>query len=298
MTNSILIPTHENWHKETKSVLLPTGIRMAYMECGNPQGKPLVMIHGFSDSSRIWRSVMQEMGDNYHFYAVDLRGFGLSDKPEQRVYTITEHAFDIAAWMERLELGKVLLIGHSMGSIVAQTVAAFYPERVCGLALLSTFCHMHETPEQVREVREFYDGLDIQHTSDDELQKMFVPDPSKLADASFLPGYLSTLRGIRGRGLTAAWFGMSLADNRNFLQFIKAPVLICWGSQDDIFTKEYQDEMLAYLPEAEFEVFEGISHDIPTEVPQRTANAVHTFFATVNHHTIVKGGNDEEKNFK
>ena len=171
-------------------------------------------------------------------------GVRLSDKPEQRVYTITEHAFDIAAWMERLELGKVLLIGHSMGSIVAQTVAAFYPERVCGLALLSTFCHMHETPEQVREVREFYDGLDIQHTSDDELQKMFVPDPSKLADASFLPGYLSTLRGIRGRGLTAAWFGMSLADNRNFLQFIKAPVLICWGSQDDIFTKEYQDEML------------------------------------------------------
>ena len=93
-----------------------------------------------------------------------------------------------------------------MGSIVAQTVAAFYPERVCGLALLSTFCHMHETPEQVREVREFYDGLDIQHTSDDELQKMFCAGSSKLADASFLPGYLSTLRGIRGRGLTAAWF--------------------------------------------------------------------------------------------
>ena len=52
-----------------------------------------------------------------------------------------------------------------------------------------------------------------------------------------------------------------------------------------------------YLPEAEFEVFEGISHDIPTEVPRRTANTVHTF-ATDNHQTIVKGGNDEEKNFK
>ncbi|MCH1981913.1 alpha/beta hydrolase [Ruminococcus sp. OA3] len=279
MANNILIPTHENWHESTKMVLLPTGIRMAYMECGNLQGEPLVMIHGFSDSSRIWRSVMQEMGNDYHFYAVDLRGFGLSDKPEQMVYTITEHASDIAAWMEQMGLGPVLLMGHSMGSIVAQTVAAFCPERIRCLVLLSTFSHMHETPEQVREVRELYDSLDIQHASDDELQKIFVPDPGKLADVSFLPGYLSTLRGIRGRGLTAAWFGMSLADNRNFLQFIKAPVLICWGSKDDIFTKEYQDEMLCYLPEAEFETFEGVSHDIPTEAPRRTADAVHTFFS-------------------
>ena len=78
-TATMMLPTHETWHDYTKSVQLPTGIRMSYMECGTPGKKTLLLIHGHSDSSRIWRQLISLVEEDFHIYAVDLRGFGQSD---------------------------------------------------------------------------------------------------------------------------------------------------------------------------------------------------------------------------
>jgi pimeloyl-ACP methyl ester carboxylesterase len=275
------IPSHEHWHDCTKSVDLHSGLRMFYMEMGRPESAPLVLVHGFSDSSRVWRSMASDLLDDFHIYALDLRGFGQSDKPEQFVYTMAEHASDVVSFMDVLKLEQVFLMGHSMGSMVAQNIAFSRPERIKGAALLATFARMHETPEQVREVYDLYYGMDIKKLSDEQLQKIFVPFPEKLSDKSFLPGYLSTLRGVGGKNLCAAWLGMSIEDNRNLLQFIKAPVLVLWGSEDTIFTKEHRDEFLSCLPNAEYKLFEGNGHEIPTEIPSLAAKAAGAFFKSI-----------------
>jgi len=224
---------------------------------------------------------MLELQNDYHIYAVDLRGFGQSDKPKQFVYTMAEQAADVIAFMDKKEIRDALVMGHSMGSMIAQNVAFSDPDRIRGVALLATFSHMHETQKAVREVQDFYNVLDIQGSTDEELLRNFIPDSESLQDQSFVQGYLSTLKGLTGSGLSAAWFGMSMADNRNFLQFIKAPVFIGWGSEDAIFTKAYQDELREYLPDAKYEDFVGIAHEIPTEIPKHAAEAVNGFFQSI-----------------
>ena len=272
------LPTHAQWHAHTSQVLLPTGIRMAYLEAGVPEGKPLVLIHGFTDSSRIWRPVIARLQRDFHIYAVDLRGFGQSGKPARFVYSMPQHAEDILAFMDAVGLRSAGILAHSMGSMIAQTVAFSAPERVDGLALASTMTHMHETPEDLLKI-EAYTKMDLASMSEKELQETFLPFPENCADPDFPAGYFSTLRMLSGASLAAAWRGMSLTDNRNFLQFIKAPVLVFWGSKDDIFKEDYQEEVRRYLPNAQYVTLEGVAHEIPNEVPEILAERAGRFFA-------------------
>ena len=272
------LPAHCDWHDHTKTVQLPTGIRMSYMEAGIPDGEPLLLIHGFSDSSRIWRLVISLLQNAFHIYAVDLRGFGQSDKPEQYVYSMPQHAEDVLAFMDRLQIDKAFVIAHSMGTMIAQTIAFSAPERVEKLILASTMTHMHETPEDLQEIDRLYLNLDLQRLPKEELQRIFLPFPENCADSAFPDGYFSTLRLLNGKSLAAAWRGMSLTDNRNFLQFIQAPVMVLWGTEDAIFTQDYQEEVKQYLPGARFVTLDNVAHEIPNEVPFVLAELAQEFF--------------------
>ena len=276
MTSPWYLPTHAEWHAHTKTVLLSTGIHMAYMEAGVPEGKPLMMIHGFTDSSRIWRMVISRLQRDFHIYAVDLRGFGQSDKPAQYVYSMPQHAEDIAAFMDAVGLSSASLLGHSMGSMIAQAAAFSAPDRVENLVLASTMARMHETPGDLRKIEE-YTTMDLQAMSAGELQAAFLPFPENCADQDFPEGYFSTLRMVSGKSLAAAWRGMSLTDHRNFLQFIQAPVLVFWGTEDGTFREEYQEEIRRYLPGARYVTLDGVAHEIPNEAPERLAEDTREF---------------------
>lgn len=279
MKEIIKVPGHLQWHDYTKNIVLKNGLRMAYMEAGNPEGEVIIMIHGFSDSSRIWRStILEGLDEKYHIYAVDLRGFGQSDKPEQFIYTMTQHAEDIIDFMNVMEIPQVYLIGHSMGSVIAQTVAFSAADRIKKVILASTMMHMHESPKEVRDVRQLYENMDLTGSSDEDLQKEFLPFAHKNKDKTFAEGYLTTLRGLTGNSLRAAWLGMSVTDNRNLVQFITAKIMILWGTQDGIFTQEYQEEVKECLPKAQFIELPGVGHEIPNEVPEKIAQAALRFF--------------------
>lgn len=274
------IPAHPKWHECTKNVPLKTGIRMAYMEAGNTEKETLILIHGFSDSSRIWRSVMVTLQEYYHIYAVDLRGFGQSDQPEQYLYTMYQHSEDIVAFMDALHIERATVIGHSLGSMVAQAVAFSAPERVNRVVLVSTALRRHETPAAVKDFVDTFFGTDWKNSDDKVLQEMMLPSPEKCHDPLFPEGYLFTLRGLSGKSLCAGKLGMMLYDGRNFMQFIKAPVLVVWGTEDDIFTKEYQDEVRSYLPDAAYISFDDVTHDIPSMAPIELSEVIRSFIDT------------------
>jgi len=254
---------------------------MAFMETGNPDCETLVLIHGISDSSRNWRTIMEQLQDKYHMYAVDLRGFGKTDKPSEYCYTATEYAADVKLFMDAMGIDQAYIAGHSMGSMVTQTISFQYPERVLGTILISTFAHMHETPETMDQALAEFAALDIPNMTDQQIQEAFIPDPNVLYDSEFLGGYIETVKGITGDIMVSAWRSMSINDNRNFLPHIEAPVMVIWGTEDEIFTKEYQDELREYLPDACYVTYEGISHDIITETPIQTAKDIDAFIESV-----------------
>ncbi len=97
-------------------------------------GPPLVLLHGIGSRAASWLPVAPMLGERFHLYAPDLRGHGESDKPD-RGYGIPDYAADLAALLDTLGLERPLVLGHSLGSLVALEWAASHPERAARIAL-------------------------------------------------------------------------------------------------------------------------------------------------------------------
>lgn len=127
-----------DWINFKHYVELESGITMAYIEMGNPEGEPLVLLHGMTDSSRSWSTIVEYFADDYHLYIPDQRGHGDTDKPDMKKYDRSVFSWDIACFMDAMGLEKASVMGHSMGSFNTQAFAMDYPERVDKIILEST----------------------------------------------------------------------------------------------------------------------------------------------------------------
>ena len=99
------------------------------------EGKQVLCIHGLTANCRCWDVIASALAPMHQVTAMDLRGRGLSDKP-QTGYSEEHHVRDVRSLMDDLELGKAVLLGHSLGGYISMALAAQYPERVEGLILL------------------------------------------------------------------------------------------------------------------------------------------------------------------
>lgn len=124
-------------HADRSHFTAVDGVRVHYQEFGDPNGPVLLLIHGFTASTYVWKTVAPLLGDQgFRVIAVDLLGFGYSEKPIAFDYTINAQARFISRFMNRLGLGRATLVGSSYGGAVALTVALDYPERVEKLVLV------------------------------------------------------------------------------------------------------------------------------------------------------------------
>lgn len=278
MTMTCTVPSHKEWHNNTKKVKLSTGITMAYMECGNPLAEPLLLVHGFTDSSRIWRRVICELGGMFHIYAVDTRGFGQTDKPAAFAYSMKDYADDLSAFMDAMQIDSAYVMAHSMGTMIGMTLAFSAPKRVKKLLLAAAMMRGHDSAESLAEQYDMYGKMNLALMPQKEMQEIFLPYPENCRDPEFPDGYFATLRGLDAKVLRAVWYGVHQTDNRRFAQFIKAPTLIIWGDRDDVLGEDYQAEVREAFPDAPYLVFPGISHEIPNEMPEDLAALAIEFF--------------------
>jgi pimeloyl-ACP methyl ester carboxylesterase/quercetin dioxygenase-like cupin family protein len=105
---------------------------------GQAAGTPVVLLHGFAETSLMWRPLIAALGDRHAVVAPDLRGAGGSDKPETG-YDKKTLAKDIHALVQLLGYQKVKLVGHDIGLMVAYAYAAQYPTEVESIALMDAF---------------------------------------------------------------------------------------------------------------------------------------------------------------
>jgi non-heme chloroperoxidase len=114
-------------------------------EAGNPQGWPVILIPGLSDSWRSYLPLMAALPADLRLIAVSLRGHGDSTKSPTG-YRLVDLANDIVAVMQGLGIARASVVGHSLGSTVAQKVAEIAPTRVANLALIGAFVRMGANP--------------------------------------------------------------------------------------------------------------------------------------------------------
>ena len=109
------------------------GIRLYYRRVGT--GEPVVLLHGFPETSYAWRKVMPALAERYTVIAPDLRGFGDSDRPSGG-YDKQTVAVDVCELLALLKLGPINLVGHDVGMMVAYAYAATHPSEVRRLVLM------------------------------------------------------------------------------------------------------------------------------------------------------------------
>lgn len=111
-------------------------LRMHYVDWGNPDAPPLILLHGGRDHCRNWDWVAAAFRDRYHVICPDLRGHGDSSWSASGHYTMANYVYDLAQVIHQQKLAPVNIIAHSLGGNVAVRYAGIYPENVARLVAI------------------------------------------------------------------------------------------------------------------------------------------------------------------
>ena len=120
----------------SKFIDMGGGVSAHYRDEGNPNGRTLLLIHGFSASLQTWEPWVAALGGEYRMVSLDLPGHGLTRTPAGYTPTMEGYADLVDAFAAKLNLGKVVAIGSSMGGGTAWQLALRHPERVDALVLV------------------------------------------------------------------------------------------------------------------------------------------------------------------
>jgi pimeloyl-ACP methyl ester carboxylesterase len=132
-----------------KTQELSTGITVSYVEAGSPDGEVVIMLHGWTDTSRSFYPLIETLvADNtrFHIYALDQRGHGAASMPRvadcaatpEDCFEMTDFRDDLLAFMDARNIGTAHIVGHSLGTLVGQELALSDPDRVETLVLIGT----------------------------------------------------------------------------------------------------------------------------------------------------------------
>jgi pimeloyl-ACP methyl ester carboxylesterase len=129
-------------HSDHSQLINVDGVRIHYQEFGDAANPPIVLIHGYTASVFVWHKVAPLLADaGYRVVAMDLVGFGYSEKPRWFEYTIGAQARMVSGLMQRLGIGRATLVGSSYGGAVAMTLALDYIASVEKLVLIDGVCN-------------------------------------------------------------------------------------------------------------------------------------------------------------
>ena len=114
-------------------------LRLHYVDWGNEQAPPLLLVHGNRDHCRNWDWVAEALRDRFHILAPDLRGHGDSQWLVGGNYSLVDYVFDIAQLVHQRGLAPLTIIGHSLGGHISMQYAGVYPENVLRLVSIEGF---------------------------------------------------------------------------------------------------------------------------------------------------------------
>jgi pimeloyl-ACP methyl ester carboxylesterase len=252
-----------------KTVTLPNGIRLPYAEHGHPTGLPVVLLHGYSDSWRSYESVLPQLPESVQAFALTMRGHGDADRPDTG-YRPEDFANDVAEFMTAVGLRRAVIVGHSMGSLVAQAFAIDHPERTLGLVLAGARSRWNTHPG-VLELGDYVcssmaDPVDPAFVADFQQSTLVQPVPTSFFDTAVR----ESLK-LPASVWKAALIDCILqADYSSRLGEIDVPTLIVCGAHDG-FAIDDQEGLASGIRGSRLEIYPRAGHALHWEEPGRFA---------------------------
>lgn len=267
----------------------PSNYRVTVQPAGQPplslyveemgRGAPILFLHGLAGSSYTWRFIAPALAANHRVIAIDLRGFGRSDKPFDQAYAPTDHAAVVRAFIAERRLANITLVGHSFGGMVALMLALdqkLEPHRISRLVLLNApaypqpfspmiellrkpvlpYVMLHIVPPEVPTILSFAMekmGLSGVHQRDIDIY----------ADPLHEPGGPHALIQT-ARHIVPVDFDRMIARYPT----IAKPTLVMTCREDQVVPATSALRLSRALPKARLSVLEGCDHITPEQAPQ------------------------------
>ena len=266
------VPTQAGWADAKKMVRLANGVSLAYVEMGDTDGKPTLLIHGYTDNSRSWSLIAPYLKDR-RLLAIDLRGHGRSDAP-QCCYGYADFANDAALFLDAMGIARADVIGHSLGSLTAQLLAAQHPDKVDQLVLISSTTAIGGGPGSW-----LWDNImPLQPPIDPngQFMKDWYANPNPVDD-DFLTREREESAAVPIHVWKGVLWGTAINDLTLVAPLVKAPILVLWGEKDGLFDLSHQEKLEKAYPDATFEVFRDGGHNMFWEFPKETAGIIRKY---------------------
>ena len=258
------------------------GQRMAYHRAG--KGEPVLLVHGITTYSFIWRKVMPFLIDTHDVIAVDLLGCGDSDKPLDRSYSLTSHAGYLKEFVAAIGLSKVHFVGHDLGGGIGQIFAVRHPEMLHDLTMINTVAHDFWPVQPIIAMRTpivrqlMMAAVDVGAFRIIVKRGLYHKDhlTAELMDLFMKP--LSTSEGRKA----FLHFARCL-DNKNLteietdLQKLKMPVLIIRGDRDVYLSSAIAERLHREIPGSMYVRIATGGHFIQEDEPDQIAQLLAQF---------------------
>lgn len=263
------------------------GIKINYYEAG--QGPPILLLHGFAACAYTWRYLIPPLAAGHRVFTLELKGFGLSDKPADGHYAVADQTEMVADFIRRQDLHDLVIMGHSMGGAV--TLMSYFklreedPGRIKKLVLIDSAGYPQKLPwfiwlSKVPGLNAALSKLLSPRFAATLVLKKCYYDKDKITEEQIdtyayygsLPGAAEAVSQTAKQlvppdieALTAQY------------QTIKAPVLIIWGKEDEVVPLEVGEQFKRDIPDSQLVVIPHCGHIPLEEEPRATRQAIMEF---------------------
>lgn len=270
------------------------GLRTRYRQAG-AQGAPVLLLHGIGCSVLEWERNVAALAEGHRVFAVDLPGFGLTDKPPDAPGDIPGLARFVLAFLTALGIARAHLVGNSLGGRIALECAIAAPARVASLVLVSPAgidrrgVLLEFRLSTIPGVGELFTrpspfGLRLLWRKAFADPGPFVTDAmvATKAQLASLPGaqraFLRTLRSFVGLG---GFEPAQVARLQAALAEVRAPTLVIWGRDDRVVAPAHAEVLRRRMPDVRIDLWERCGHLPQIECAARFDKALPAFWAEV-----------------
>ncbi len=275
-----------------RSIYLPrSGLTLHLYEAGATDAPPIFLIHGLADEADTWRHLVLPLSTQYRVIAPDLPGFGRSEKPD-RPYTVPFFRDVLLELLDTLEVQRAVLVGHSLGAVIAHAFALSHRERVERLVLISgslvarsqrvdlatmlflipglgewLYSRLRKDPQAAyRTLEPYYGNLD--HLPEADREFLFQRVNERVWSDGQRRAFLSAFRNL------ARWIPGQQRGLPSRLASLDVPTLVLWGEDDQMMSVENGHALVEYQSTARLAVVPEAGHNVHQEDPEAVVEAL------------------------
>lgn len=266
------------------------GLRLHYLDWGNPVVPTVVCVHGYTSSAQAFNALARRFNSLYRFVAPDVRGHGESAWSTTGAYQYGDQVADLAAFVDKLGLGQFTLIGTSMGGLIAMAYAGAHPDRLARLVINDigpdTEVGSQRITQMVGSRPDEFQTLDeamayrrqmspiVAGRSPDDQRELALGVLRPRPDGRWIwkmdPEYIRQRVQVGPPPRPPLWPA---------LQRVSCPTLVVWGSDSDVLSQAQARRMVETLPNGELVTVPGVGH-APTLVEPGVVAALERFLGS------------------